>query len=566
MTQSDYYRGSRVKKTKPPTASQLPAQVVNVSASDATDAFVTITWDAAARASGYQVYRSAVSGQTGSLLASLAALSLVDTTAAIGQVYYYSVLAANSYGNGPISIQDAGSVETPVVPADSPAGQTYYVSAAGNNLNAGTIDAPWRTLAKVNSAKAIFRPGDSILLNRGDTWLETFNITSIHGDDGSQITFGAYGSGALPVVDAENIRDWCIYTVNCTYVTIQDIKVQNAVYDGVRLVASVGDSLHIIYNRMSSTGCGRYGFSAESTLTGLQLDEIEYWDCVETLTKGNASTGAGFFAYHFSGRPTGIHYHRCKSTYSGQTGISHGFSAFVCDTVFYDQCESAYTGIDPGTGLPNLYNATAEGHGFCYDDLSSSGVITNCFSHHNAGAGIVLAHQGSNNVCAYNVVSHNGKYGLVVNGTSAGANDNAMYNNTIHSNGGPGIQVWSPVNVVTIKNNIIAGNSGYGIAFSSSGITGPVVSTNVIFNNTAGATSSVSGAVGTITTDPQCVNPSADDFSLQSGSSAIDVGLNLGTTYHLGLDPTSSWPAGVLTLDQNGSGADWEIGAYVYVP
>ena len=44
----------------------------------------------------------------------------------------------------------------------------------------------------------------------------------------------------------------------------------------------------------------------------------------------------------------------------------------------------------------------------------------------------------------------------------------------------------------------------------------------------------------------------------------INNGVDLGDTYTNGTDPTSSWPDGVTTLDQDDEGSGWEIGCFVY--
>ncbi|MDB5266193.1 MAG: Carbohydrate-binding and sugar hydrolysis, partial [Parcubacteria group bacterium] len=54
------------------------------------------------------------------------------------------------------------------------------------------------------------------------------------------------------------------------------------------------------------------------------------------------------------------------------------------------------------------------------------------------------------------------------------------------------------------------------------------------------------------------------NFTLLSTSPAIDTGVNLGTTYKLGLDPTSTWPSSVSTLNQDANGLGWDIGSYVF--
>jgi hypothetical protein len=76
---------------------------------------------------------------------------------------------------------------------------TYYVAASGSDVNSGTsVGAAWQTIAKVNASA--FSPGDSILFNRGDVWYGTSLVASSSGASGAPITFGAYGSGANPIV------------------------------------------------------------------------------------------------------------------------------------------------------------------------------------------------------------------------------------------------------------------------------------------------------------------------------------------------------------------------------
>jgi hypothetical protein len=81
-------------------------------------------------------------------------------------------------------------------------GATYYVSncgsVVGNDSNNGTSSStPWLTIAKVNSST--FALGDSILFKKDCVWSEQLIISS-SGNAGSSITFGAYGSGAPPVI------------------------------------------------------------------------------------------------------------------------------------------------------------------------------------------------------------------------------------------------------------------------------------------------------------------------------------------------------------------------------
>ena len=80
---------------------------------------------------------------------------------------------------------------------------TYYVKTGGSDAADGLSDGnAWQTVAKVNGET--FAAGDSILFNRGDTWRETLTVPS-SGSSGNPITFGAYGTGALPIITGANV-------------------------------------------------------------------------------------------------------------------------------------------------------------------------------------------------------------------------------------------------------------------------------------------------------------------------------------------------------------------------
>jgi hypothetical protein len=104
----------------------------------------------------------------------------------------------------------------------------YYVANAGNDSCNGTSSSlgssgacAWKTIAHVNART--FNPGDSILFQAGGTWREQLTVPS-SGSAGSPITFGAYGSGAQPVIDGTNLivpgSSWSLYTKNIWQATV----------------------------------------------------------------------------------------------------------------------------------------------------------------------------------------------------------------------------------------------------------------------------------------------------------------------------------------------------------
>jgi len=81
---------------------------------------------------------------------------------------------------------------------------TYYVNATdGDDEKDGQSEAnAWKTISKVNSSS--FNAGDSILFKRGEVWREQLTVPS-SGSSGSPIIFGAYGSGADPIINGADV-------------------------------------------------------------------------------------------------------------------------------------------------------------------------------------------------------------------------------------------------------------------------------------------------------------------------------------------------------------------------
>ena len=97
---------------------------------------------------------------------------------------------------------------------------TYYVDcAASGDSGAGTSTAAaWKTIGRVNGAR--FNPGDSILFKRGCTWREKLEPPSA-GASGNPITFGAYGTGANPVISgADLIVGWTLDSGSVYWATL----------------------------------------------------------------------------------------------------------------------------------------------------------------------------------------------------------------------------------------------------------------------------------------------------------------------------------------------------------
>lgn len=124
-----------------------PSAPTGVAASDGTPSGqVQVTWNAAAGATSYDIYRSDLPAWTGTspkrIASSVAGVSYNDATAASGSRYYYWVKAKNSDGVSKYSNFDAGywgaMGSIPAVPTG--------VSATDGSV-AGKVNIAWNTVA-----------------------------------------------------------------------------------------------------------------------------------------------------------------------------------------------------------------------------------------------------------------------------------------------------------------------------------------------------------------------------------------------------------------------------------
>lgn len=140
----------------------------------------------------------------------------------------------------------------------------YYISNSGSDSNSGlSIEAPWATIAKVNSVA--LSPGDMVLFKRGDTF--SGQLVPKSGSTGGQISYSAYGTGSNPVISGfETLSSWTsegsgIYSAPTTakntlnMVIIDDINVPKGRYpnSGYLTFESFTGSTSITDNQLTGT-------------------------------------------------------------------------------------------------------------------------------------------------------------------------------------------------------------------------------------------------------------------------------------------------------------------------
>lgn len=110
-------------------------------------------------------------------------------------------------GEGWVSAPPAAFKERNTTPmSDSVAGTSYYVDImTGNDSNPGTIDAPWKTLAKASSAP--LKSGDALLLKCGSVWRDSLEVSSGTAKEGGFLIagYGDCSGDRRPIIRAS---DW----------------------------------------------------------------------------------------------------------------------------------------------------------------------------------------------------------------------------------------------------------------------------------------------------------------------------------------------------------------------
>jgi hypothetical protein len=109
-----------------------------------------------------------------------------------------------------------------VIPSAA-AGTSYYVDCSAPTNGDGSQSSPWNNLDTVSALT--FSPGDSLLFKRGTTCTGFFYFDSA-GTSTDRITIGAYGTGALPIIDG-NYTQATVELMNPDYVTMQDLEIVN---------------------------------------------------------------------------------------------------------------------------------------------------------------------------------------------------------------------------------------------------------------------------------------------------------------------------------------------------
>lgn len=157
----------------------------------------------------------------------------------------------------------------------------YYFSTVGGDdfrtpLQAQNPATPWRSLGKLSSFSGNLRPGDSLLLKRGQIFYGSIAINK-SGTRASPIVISAYGAGAKPVVTGFLSLEW------------QPLK--NSIFESQELPATY---INLLTINGVLTGMGRYpddgyltfeSHNGTSSITDEQLTATPGWTGAEMVLR-----------------------------------------------------------------------------------------------------------------------------------------------------------------------------------------------------------------------------------------------------------------------------------------
>ena len=384
-----------------------------------------------------------------------------------------------------------------------------------------------------------------------------------------------------------SVRQNCIGN-SMDYVALLNLTVKNAAWAGVDF-NNYSQALHSV-SITGMTALNNYndGIAVYDAGSGYSISNVSISG---NTTNGNGLVGIDIFANVAAISPVSVtgntsHDDNWNPTASPLGGI-HVFGPNINNLTIENNL--VYNTGRAFSDFKAYPNTTWTGAGIYVDTVGRSLVIRYNKLYNNNISGIVLE-EVYDALVQGNIAYSNGLAGFTLDRLGA---RNLVYNNSSYGNS-IGYQVWAPGNSTPndflnnrFSNNIAFGNrvaaltateggendgtygSGNVYTYNAFGPeatnfiewgSGAYKSTYAAFNTAYGSnTHSVAG-------DPLFTNGPGGDFTLRVGSPAIDAGVNLGSTYQMGLSPASSWPSSVSTLNQNSFGASWEIGAFVLAP
>jgi hypothetical protein len=482
---------------------------------------------------------------------------------------------------------------------------TYYVSPTGNDNNKGTSTSkPWRTIGQVtkHAWSPGFQPGDQILFQGGQTFTGSLYIPldKSKGTAANPIIIGSYGTGRATLQASAGNHAVNLWAPSTGTVGL-GFEFRNLNIRGV-----TGGKFNglIVYNDSSQTldylkveNCEFTNAGGDGLLTGRtnttkgRITHITLRNVVAHSNPGTAGlsdpTGSGLIV----GGADGALIEHCIAYNNGinNTNLAGPVGFWIWDSTrsIIQFCESYENKTSGG-----------DGGGFDIDGGTTDSIIQYCYSHNNDGSGFLFAQYPgaapfANNHIRYNISQNDGRKGgyggINVWGSnkSTGVANSYIYHNVVYITAPAsdeafgfrawdnysGIKVWNNIfyldgvakatNVtgttaaIHFQNNLYYRANGTPVYVSGgttyNGIAAWRASGNEVLNSTpvgmeANPLLTKPGGAGTLNNTQNL--PTLTQYQLQSGSPAINAGLDLATLF------------GITTGGKDFYGTSTPIGSY----
>lgn len=396
---------------------------------------------------------------------------------------------------------------------------TLYVSLSGNNANAGTQAAPFRTLTWAG-VKA--KPGDTVYV-RGGVYNENVNIMSV-GTAAAPILFRSY-PGETAIYDGTGLSNTVLFSLNETdYVEASNFEIRNASNIAVsgwmtKHTTFRNNVVHHAVRNGIYFGYDSPGMSSDATIEGNQVYNCVLENSAHAMQGGWAST----VTVDLTERAL-VANNRIWNNDGEAVAVILSNNVTVTGNENYDN-------FSQGVYLDNARFNKVDGN------LIYSTGNTRYFRDGYPGMGIAIANEyydysnpSSDNTIINNIIV-NTRWGFLYGNfeRGGGLKNTVIANNTFYKSSQAMIEIWQDAHANSVvENNVFYQVGGTAVAtLEGSGVT-------FRHNNWYGGTpTGATAGAGDVYGNPAFANAGglrAIDYKLTASSMAIAKALDLGTT------------------------------------
>lgn len=424
---------------------------------------------------------------------------------------------------------------------------TYYVTQNGNDSNPGTINNPWRTIAKANRTLGA---GDSVYIRQG-TYNERIAPTN-SGRNGESIVYQNYQDEKVTITGSWGKG---AELVGCDYIAIVGLTFdgQNNVPVGI-FINSHGDNITIkdcvVRNYRDADNTWGHGiWTGLGGVSYLLIEDCEIYHNGTTnpyIENGNnisifggadhitirgcdiyeSNTEDGIHLVPTTGRATDILIENCRFWGNKEDGID----IKQVERVTVRNCEFWNHRSTP----------TGGGTGIQIHQGANNVIVDNCISHDNEKNGVRIEYNCSwltcpatQNITVQRSIFYGNAEGITVvggqwNAAKPGMLKNIHLNNNVLYNNDSGIFLFAhpggEITSLASRNNVFMNNNEYDYEIHSK----DRIDYQSDYNNYV---DSVTSETHSLSLDPIFRDPENHDFHLTRISPLIDKGIDIGLLF-----------------------------------